>query len=210
MMAGLLFVGSMAVFIRLIPSGVQRRSDMVYGQDKSTGRQMLVERPGTGTRSSGRMYVQTAALVLAGLLCVYGLTNRPANAVDTLALSGLQHVPARLVDCEHRWTSTTKGHDEIRSGVVYSFNGVAHTGRAESVEFHLFPTNARMNAQVARFMQSPGRTAYVDAQHPEFAIAYIDTAWLALYSFGIFEGIVALLLLLLLPFLLKDIVFAKN
>jgi hypothetical protein len=219
----LLFVACMWLFFALFPS-VHRRSDMVYRRadfdstgeepDSSTGakpgRMQLVEAPGFWIRSRMHRRLQVSALGCAALLCLYCLTNRPGNLLHRAALTGLQPVAARLTGCTHAFHGQSKGNDEINCGFQYVVDGKPYTGRAEAIDFRLFPTEARMDAQVLEAEQSPDRVAYVDPQHPTYALAYISNDWVVPYSWGIFEALVAGVLFVVLPKFFQQTIFPKE
>ncbi|MET0184079.1 MAG: hypothetical protein ABW210_01345, partial [Achromobacter sp.] len=71
-------------------------------------------------------------------------------------------------------------------------------GQAESLDFRFFPTDVRMDAEVAR-KQGTQVLARVDPKHPGYARAFIDASWVLPYTWGPFELLLLVLLLGVLP-----------
>lgn len=181
-----LFAASAALIVRMDPSDVpHRRADLAL--DPATGRLMPINHH-RRNRIRRRLAVQGAAALLIAGICIFGLSNQPANVVAKSAMRALQPVPAELVDCGHRYRRAGRtGHDSLDCDVVYAFAGHTYRGAAESLRFGLFATNARMDAQVAALLASPTVTAYVDPRHPEFAWAFLSDDVFLPFTWGLFE-----------------------
>lgn len=147
------------------------------------------------------------ALTVIGI-CLYGLSNRPANVVKLWGFSKLQAVPAQLVNCAAHRRGGYRGHDQIECGFDYTFQGQTLRGQAESLDFRYFPTRARIAAEVEKLQPSgpgpagPATVAYVDPQHPGYAMAFISNAWWVKFSWGLLELELGLALLVAAGFLL--------
>ena len=180
------FAASGFLIVRMDPSGLpHRRADLVL--DPATGELISISRERRG-RIRRRLVVQGLAALTAGGICVFGLSNQPANLVAKSAMQALQAVPAQLVDCGHRYIRAGRtGHDSLYCDFVYTVAGQTHRGVAESLRFGLFPTNARMDAEVAALQAAPAVTAYVDPRYPNFAWAFITERMFITFTWGLFE-----------------------
>lgn len=184
------FIGLMALIVRLDPAGLPwRRADLA--PDPETGHLEPVNHH-HADRVRRRLVGQAlAALGVVGL-CLFGLSNQPANLVAKAAMTGLQAVPAQRVDCAHHRRGGTRGHDQIECGFDYVVAGQLFRGQAESLDFRYFPRRARLDAEVARLnagATTPGAamTAYVDPRHPGYAWGFIRTDHFVKFTWGLFE-----------------------
>ncbi len=182
----ILFVALGAAIVRLDPSDLPyRRADLA--PDPSTGYLEPINHH-RRDRIRRRLAGQGLAVLLAGLICLFGVSNRPANLAARLGMTALTPVPARLVDCAHRYYRASRGgHDQLDCDVVYTVGGRAYRGSAESLRFGLIPTTARMEAEVARLRSRPVVTAYVDRRHPGYAWAFISDRAFVPFTWGLFE-----------------------
>lgn len=180
------FAASGFLIVRMDPSDLpHRRADLVV--DPVTGKLVSISHQ-RRSRIRRRLVIQGLAALLAGSICIFGLSNQPANVVAKLAMRALQPVPAQLVDCRHRYIRAGRtGHDGLECDFVYAFEGQTHRGVAESLRFGLFPTNARMDAEVAALQAAPAVTAYVDPRYPRFAWAFISEQMFITFTWGLFE-----------------------
>lgn len=180
------FAASAFLIVRMDPSGLpHRRADLV--PDPATGKLISISHQ-RRSRIRRRLLVQGLAALVAGGICVFGLSNRPANLVAKSAMRALQPVPAQLVDCGHRYIRAGRtGHDSLACDFVYTVAGQSYRGVAESLRFGLFPTNARMDAEVAALQAAPAVTAYVDPRYPGFAWAFISERVFITFTWGLFE-----------------------
>ncbi|WP_442681226.1 DUF3592 domain-containing protein [Sphingomonas sp. ASY06-1R] len=189
-----LFILMAIAIVRLDPSDIPyRRADLA--PDPATGylepinhhRRNLVRR---------RLAGQGLAALVAGGICLFGISNQPANVVAQLGMTSLRPVPARLVDCEHRYYRAGRtGHDQLNCDFRYRIGGRLYRGSAEAVRFGLIPTAARMDAEVARLQTQPQVTAYVDPRHPGYAWAFLRNDIFLPFSWGLFELQLCLLVL---------------
>lgn len=163
---------------------VHRRRDYVL--DPGTDRLVPINATRHRHRSVGRVVLWSAALLAATLLCVYGVSSRVRTELSTLGFSGLVAHPARLVDCGHVRVGAVKGHRQIECRVRYEAGGIVRTGLAESLDFRLLPTGARLDAAVARLEGTPV-LAWIDPVHPTYALALIDKRWIVPHTLGVFE-----------------------
>jgi hypothetical protein len=193
-----------AVLIHLEPSAtVYRRADLV--RDPATGE--LVEiNSNRKTRATHLALGWICALGLAMLACLYGLSNWIGNDIATLGFSSLRKVPAQLMDCTHHFHGSTKGHDQIECAFAYQWNGQPLKGEADAIDFRFIATDARMDEQVAQINQQKDVWAYVDPHHPEYAWAFISNDWFLPYSWGIFELMLLVMMLGVLPALLANFI----
>ena len=180
-----LFIAMAVVAIRLDPSGIPyRRAELA--PDPVTGHLMPID-----TRRRDRLRRRIAGQCLAGgvsmAICLLGLSNQPADRIARAGMSALQPVPARLVGCAHRHHGGNKGHHQIDCGFTYSAGGRKRTGQAESLDFRLFPTGARMDAEVARLPDGTPVVAYVDRRYPDYAWAPIRQGIFVPFTWGLFE-----------------------
>jgi hypothetical protein len=195
----LVLIGAIAALaVRLEPGGrIYKRADLRL--DPASGE--LVEINNDRLRRRLRAAALGGlALLLAMATCAYGLSNRLGNAAAMLALSGLQETPARLVDCGHRYYGSKQGHDQLDCAFEYQVNGQTLRGQADSLDFRFVPTDARMDAQVER-MEGKEVPAYVDAVRPGYAWAFLSDEWIVPYTWGVFELMLLLLLVFVLPVL---------
>lgn len=181
-----LFAASAFLIVRMDPSDLpHRRADLVV--DPVTGKLVSISHQ-RRSRIRRRLVVQGLAALVAGGICIFGLSNQPANLIAKSAMRALQPVPAQLVDCGHRYIRAGRtGHDGLECDFVYAFEGQTHRGVAESLRFGLFPTNARMDAEVAALQAAPAVTAYVDPRYPGFAWAFISEHVFIPFTWGLFE-----------------------
>lgn len=180
---------------RLPRTSMHRRADYVL--DRTTDELVPInDRPRKAARHLWRLW--TAIILLAMLVCLYGVSDRLSKTVSLLGFSSLESVPATLVDCEHRYYGTRKGHNQIDCGFRYTWQGQTYRGQAESLDFRFFPTDARMDAEVARKQGTPVQ-ARIDPQHPGYAWAFIDASWVLPYTWGPLELLLLGLLLGVLP-----------
>lgn len=192
---GLLFIACIATYVASIKT-VYRRSEFTdTGSYKQQGK---------------RVILQVAALSCAAVFCIYALMNRPTDVANRMALTGLQPVPAHLTECAHRFHGASRGNDEINCKFQYVEQGATYTGRAEEMDFRLFPTYTRMDAEVNRIQQTPDRIAYVDPQHPTYAVAYINNDWFVPYSWGLFELVIAVILVVVIPVMIKQTISSDS
>lgn len=183
---------------------VYKRDDLRL--DPATGE--LIEINNNHRDSVRRRALTWVGIILAAMfVCLYGLSNRLGNEISMLAFSKLQPVPAQLITCEHRYYGTRKGHDQINCTLQYSVAGQSFTRHAESIDFRSFATDARMDAEVAR-LQGTEVQAYIDPAYPGYAWGFISTAWFVKYSWGIFELMLLVALVFVLPIAL--LVFISN
>lgn len=176
-------------------SSMHRRADYVL--DPATDRLVAIN-DNVARRARHQRLRWCVALSVAMLVCVYGLSSRLPKEISLLALPGLQSHPAQLVACEHKYYGTRKGHDQIDCQFRYDVNGRVRMGQAESLDFRFFPTDQRMDAQVAR-LEGRAVTAWVDPAQPSYAWALIEPDWFVPYSFGLFEWMLLILLVGVLP-----------
>lgn len=195
-----LVIGLFGLAIYLEPATtIYKRADLV--RDPVSGQMMEIN--GERRKRSRRLaMLWIFATVVAMLGCIYGLSHRVANTVSLLGFSGLQKVPAQLTDCQHHFHGSSKGHDEIECDFRYQFNGQAFQRHAEAIDFRLFPTDSRMDAEIQSLNQKKEITAQVDPGHPGYAIAFISNDWVVSYSWGLVELIYGILLLVVLPIML--------
>lgn len=183
---------------------VYKRDDLRL--DPDTGE--LIAQNNTYRNSARRRALTWIGIVLAAMfVCLYGLSNRLANDLSMIGFSALRPVPAQLATCEHQYYGTRKGHHQINCTLQYSVNGQSFTRHAESIDFRSFPTDARMDAEVAR-LQGKDVQAYIDPTYPGYAWGFISTEWFVKYSWGIFELMLLVILVCVLPIAL--IVFIRN
>lgn len=176
-------------------TSVHRRADYVL--DPTTDELVPInDRARKAARPHWRLW--TAIILLAMLVCLYGVSDRLSKEVSLLGFASLESVPATLVDCEHRYYGTRKGHNQINCGFRYAWQGQTYRGQAESLDFRFFPTDARMDAEVARKQGTPVQ-ARVDPKHPDYAWAFIDAAWVLPYTWGPLELLLLGLLVGVLP-----------
>lgn len=192
---GVLFIACMATYVASIKTVYKRSEFTETGSYKQQGK---------------RVMLQIVALSCAGLFCIYALTNRPTNVLNRMSLTALQQVPAHLTDCTHRFHGASRGNDEINCAFQYLVQGKTYTGRADEMDFRFFPTDARMDAEVTRTQQTPDRIAYVDPQHPTFAMTYISNDWFVLYSWGLFELAMVVIAFGVIPVLIKQTISSGN
>jgi hypothetical protein len=180
------FAASAFLIIRVDPSNLpHRRADLVL--DPATGKLISIA-PQRRSRVRRRLVVQGLAALVAGGICVFGLSNQATNIVAKSAMRALQPIPAQLVDCGHRYIRAGRtGHDSLECDFIYAFAGQTHRGVAESLRFGLFPTNVRMDAEVATLQAAPAVTAYVDPRYPGFAWAFISGHMFIPFTWGLFE-----------------------
>lgn len=176
-------------------SSMHRRAD--YELDPATDRLVPIN-ANLARRARHQRLRWCVALSVAMLVCVYGLSSRLPKEISLLALPDLQSYPAQLVACEHKYYGTRKGHDQIDCQVRYELNGRVHMGQAESLDFRFFPTDKRMDARVA-LLEGRAVTASVDPAQPTYAWALIERDWFVPYSFGLFEWMLLILLVGVLP-----------
>ncbi|RYH66964.1 MAG: hypothetical protein EON54_04535 [Alcaligenaceae bacterium] len=176
-------------------SRMHRRADYVL--DPATDRLVPIN-ANRARRARHQKLRWSLALGVAMLACVYGLSSRLPKEISMLALPGLQSHTAQLVACKHKYYGTRKGHDQIDCQFRYDVNGRVHTGQAESLDFRFFPTDARMDARVA-LLEGRTVTAWVDPAQPTYAWALIEPDWFVPYSFGLFEWMLLILLVGVLP-----------
>jgi hypothetical protein len=196
----ILFVAMVIAMVRLDPSdSPYRRVDLE--PDRST-RELVPINHNSRDRVRRRLAAQGLAALVTGGMCLFGISNQPANIVAKLGMTALQATPARLVDCAHRYyRSGRSGHDQLDCDVVYEVDGRAYRGEAESLHFGLIPTNARMDAEVARSRSQANVTAFVDRRHPGYAWSFISEHAFAPFTWGIFElelGFLVLVMVLVL------------
>lgn len=191
-----LLAGLISLGIYFEPSTrIYRRADLI----RNPLTDPLVEINGERAKRRKRLSMLWIFTVLIAMLgCTYGLSNRVSNDVSKLGFLGLHATPARLIGCRHRFHGLSKGHDQIDCGFLYQWNGHVLRGEADSLNFRLVATDARMDAE-ARADEGKQVTAYVDAGGPSYAWAFIHDEWLVLYSWGILELILCALLLVILP-----------
>lgn len=176
-------------------TSVHRRADYVL--DPTTDE--LVPINNRARKAAGPHWrLWTAIILLAMLVCLYGVSDRLSKEVSLLGFASLENVPATLVDCEHRYYGTRKGHNQINCGFRYAWQGQTYSGQAESLDFRFFPTDARMDAEVARKQGTPVQ-ARVDPKHPDYAWTFIDAAWVLPYTWGPLELLLLGLLVGVLP-----------
>ncbi len=195
LLAGACALVSCALF-SLPRNRVERRSD--YVRDPVTDQLMPINATTHRRGSGGWVVLWSTALLAAMLLCVYGLSSRLRTELSMLGFVDLAAHPAQLADCEHVRVGGLKGHRQIECGVRYAVGDVVFNGQAESLDFRFFPTSARLDARVASLEGTPV-VARVDPAHPAYALALIDSRWLVVHTFGLFE----LMLLAMLAGLLR-------
>lgn len=201
------FAASISLFFTLTPGRtVYKRATLIV--DPETGE--LVETEGA---EKIRKAHQTRWAIFAGgvvllaeLACLFNLSNRPQNALLKMSLTGLQEVPVRLVDCKHTRLSSYKGHDQIDCAFEYKVDGQVMRGQAESINFRFFPTEARLNGEVSKLADASDVTAYVDTHNPGYAVAFINDDWWAIFSWGILELEICVVMLGGLPFVMYKII----
>lgn len=200
-----LFAVSIVVIFRLDPSDIPyRRAELA--PDPSTG-QLVPINHHRRDRVRRRLAGQGLAALLAGGICLFGLSNQPANIVAKLAMTALQPTPARLVNCDHHYYRAGRGgHDQLDCDFVYRSDGRTYRGRAESLRFGLIPTDARMDAQVAGLRPRKAVTAYVDRRYPGYAWAFISEKAFIPFTWGLFEVELVLLILVMNAILIACIV----
>lgn len=180
-----LFVALVTVILRLDPSGMPwRRTELA--PDPITGHLQPINANRTH-RVRRRIAVQLGAGLLVMAICLFGLSNQPANLVAKASMTGLQPVQARLVDCDHHRRGGYRGHDQIECAFVYEVGGQVLRGQAESLDFRYFPTGKRLDAQAALLQPGVATTAYVDPQHPGYAWAFISDDTFVKFTWGLFE-----------------------
>jgi hypothetical protein len=134
-----------------------------------------------------RITQQVAAAMLVGL-CLFCLSNQPANLAATAFMTGLQPVPAQLTDCDSRWVGGSRGgHDQIDCAFTYTVGGQVFRGQAESLEYGFLPTKSRLDAEVATIVKDAATTAYIDSNYPGYAWAFISTDAFVPFTWGVFE-----------------------
>lgn len=187
-----LLVGLFALAIYLEPATtVYKRANLDY--DPASGELVEINH----SRRNRQVALWGSVLVVLVLSCLYGLSNRIGNRAAQLGFSGLQNVSAQLVDCRHQYHGVSKGHDQIECDFRYSWNGQALKGEADALDFRLFPTDARMDTQVAQLNQGTHTVvAHVDPRHPGYAWAFISNDWFVPTTWGIFELMLWMVLLM--------------
>jgi hypothetical protein len=202
-----LFAALLVTIIRLDPSDLPyHRADLA--PDPATGYLEPINHR-RRDRIRLRLAGQSLAILAAGAICLFGLSNGAANSVARLGMTALQPTPARLVDCEHRYhRSGRSGQDQLNCDFVYAAHGQRYRGSAESLHFGLFPTNARMDTEVARLRSRPFVTAYFDPRHPDYAWAFISEKAFVPFAWGLFELGLCLLVALAGAVLVANIVRA--
>jgi hypothetical protein len=182
----ILFVALIFAMFRLDPSGIPyRRADLA--PDPSTGDLVPINHH-RRNRVRRRLAGQGLSALVAGGICLFGLSNQPANIVAKLGMTALRPQPARLVNCDHHYYRTGRsGHDQLDCDLVYRVDGRTYRGEADSLRFGLIPTDARMDAVVARLRSEPAVTAYVDRRYPSYAWAFISEDAFVPFTWGIFE-----------------------
>lgn len=179
------FVGLATAIVRLDPAGLPwRRADLA--RDPETGHLEPLNGHRTD-RVRRRIVLQMAAALAIIGVCLFGLSNQPANLAAMAALGDLQAVPAQRVECAHHRRGGYRGHDQIECGFDYGVGGQLFRGQAESLNFRYFPTRARLDAEVARLSPGAAITAYVDPRHPGYAWAFISTDAFVKFTWGLFE-----------------------
>lgn len=201
----ILFVLLIVVMFRLDPSDIPyRRADLEL--DQLAGDLVPINRY-RSNRIRRRLAGQSFAALMAGGICLFGLSNQPANTVAKLGMSALQAVPARLINCGHLYyPSGRTGHDQLDCDVVYEVDGRTYRGEAESLRFGMIPTRARMDAVAARLGSKGAVTAYVDRRHPAYAWAFISEEAFVPFTWGVFELELGGLLLAISAVLVASIV----
>jgi hypothetical protein len=192
-----LVIGLFGLAIYLEPATtVYKRADL--RRDPVSGQMMEIN--GERRRRSRRLSVLWICATLITMFgCIYGLSNRVANAISLAGFSGLQKIPAQLTDCQHHFHGSSKGNDRIECDFRYSFHGQDFQRQAETIDFRLFPTNSRMDAEIQSLNQGKEVTAHVDPSHPGYAIAFISNDWIVSYAWGLAELVFGILLLAVLP-----------
>lgn len=189
-----LFVLLVIAIVRFDPSDLpHRRADLA--PDPKTG---YLEPINHRRRNQvlRRLATQGMAALAAGTICLFGISNSPANFAARLGLTRLEPVPARLVDCAHHYHRAGRsGQDQLICDFVYKVGGRRYRGSGEAMHFGLIPTRARMDAEVARMGAAPSVTAYVDPHYPGYAWAFLSDKLVIPFTWGIFELELCLLIM---------------
>ena len=180
-----IFIALGVAAVRLDPSGMPyRRAEL--RPDPETGYLEPFDNK-RRNRLRRRIALQILAGSMALVICLFGLSNQPHNIVAKFGMTTLRPTPAYLTGCAYRRNGSPKGPDQIDCRFAYQAGGHLRTGQAESLRFGLFPTKARMRAEVASLPDGTAVTAYVDAQYPDYAWAFIREDMFVPFSWGIFE-----------------------
>jgi hypothetical protein len=201
----ILFVTLILAMVRLDPSDIpHRRAELALAP--SRGDLVPINRS-RRDRIRRRLAGQGFAALVAGGICLFGLSNQPANSVAKLGMTSLRPQPGRLVNCGHRYYRTGRsGHDQLDCDFVYQVAGRFYRGEADSLRFGLIPTNARMDAVTARLRAQPAVTAYVDQRYPGYAWAFVSEDVFVPFTWGIFELELGVILLAMGAVLVASII----
>ncbi len=180
-----LFVALGIAGFRLDPTSMPwRRAELVT--DPATGHLIAIDNRHRN-RVRRRILLQTMIAMAMIAMCLFGLSNRLAEHAGRLGMAGLQPTPARLVDCAHRYHGVRRGNDRIECGFEYRAGGQLRRGEAESLDYRLFPTRARMDAEIAGLARNSTVTAYFDPRQPTYAWAAIRTDLMVPFTWGLFD-----------------------
>jgi len=180
-----LFIALMVAAFRLDPSGIpHRRAELT--PDPVTGHLVSIDHR-RRNRLRRRIEGQCLAGAVTMAICLYGLSNRPADLIGRAGMTALRPVPARLFNCTHQHHGGYRGNEQIDCDFAYRAGGAMRIGQAESLDFRLFPTNARMNAEIARLPDGMPVTAHVDPRRPDYAWASIREDAFVPFTWGLFE-----------------------
>lgn len=161
-------------------------------------------------RGHQRIVLQTIAATLVVGICMFSLSNQPANWAAKAFLTGLQPVSAQLADCSYRWVGTRRGTYRIECAVNYIVGEQAFRTEAESLKFGFFPTQSRLEDQVDTFEPDTAVTVHVDPNYPTYAWAFVSTDMFVPFTWGLFEAVLIALMVMGIVFIARNVLMLRS